>query len=101
MKKLLVYILLSVLCQLTVSAQSTMTDDQIMNFVAREYKAGTSQAQIVTKLIQRGVDIDRIRNIKRKDERQAKQQGLGGKIMERKKTRKDNTPITDCEWVEV
>lgn len=77
MKKLLVYILLSVLCQLTVSAQSTMTDDQIMNFVAREYKAGTSQAQIVTKLIQRGVDIDRIRNIKRKYERQAKQQGLG------------------------
>ena len=77
MKKLLVYILLSVLCQLTVSAQSTMTDDQIMDFVAREYKAGTSQAQIVTKLIQRGVDIDRIRNIKRKYERQAKQQGLG------------------------
>ena len=77
MKKLLVYILLSVLCHLTVSAQSTMTDDQIMNFVAREYKAGTSQAQIVTKLIQRGVDIDRIRNIKRKYERQAKQQGLG------------------------
>lgn len=77
MKKLIIYIVLSLFCPLTMIAQSTMTDAQIMRFVAKERKAGTSQAQIVTKLIERGVDITQIRRIKKKYERQVKQQGLG------------------------
>ena len=54
-----------------------MTDDQLMQFVIREHNAGTSQQQIVTKLMQRGVDIQQIRRVKAKYERQIKQSGLG------------------------
>ena len=38
-------------------AQSGMTDDQVIRMIQREQKAGSSQAQIVTKLMQSGVDI--------------------------------------------
>jgi protein involved in polysaccharide export with SLBB domain len=54
-----------------------MTDDQVMQFVLKEHSAGTSQAQIVTKLMQKGVDINQIRRIKAKYERQSKNGGLG------------------------
>ena len=54
-----------------------MTDLQVMQFVLKEHKAGTSQAQIVTKLMQRGVDIQQIRRVKDAYERVAKNKGLG------------------------
>ena len=53
-----------------------MSDSQVMNFVARETKAGTSQAQIVTKLIQRGVKIDQIRRIRNQYDSQLTSKGL-------------------------
>jgi len=59
------------------AAQSGMTDDQVVKFVLKEQSAGTSQSQIVTKLMQRGVDIQQIRRVRKKYERQAKNQGLG------------------------
>lgn len=46
-----------------VSAQG-MSDQQVMSFIASEAKAGTSQSQIVTKLMQRGVKIDQIRRLR-------------------------------------
>ena len=61
-----------------VSAQS-MTDEQVLQFVAVEYQKGTSQAQIVTKLMQKGADINQIRRVKQKYERQANNGGLGVK----------------------
>lgn len=77
MKRFIIYILLAVLCPLGATAQSSMTDDQIMQFIVREHDAGTSQAQIVTKLMQRGVNITQIRRVKKKYERQIQQSGLG------------------------
>lgn len=59
------------------AAQSSMTDEQILQFVMKENAAGTSQAQIVTKLMQKGVNIEQIRRVKDKYERQAKNKGLG------------------------
>lgn len=59
------------------SAQSSMTDEQVMRFVAKEYKAGTSNSQIVTKLMQNGVDISQIRRVRKKYERQINNHGLG------------------------
>jgi len=50
-----------------------------MEFVVKEHEAGTSQAQIVTKLMQRGVTIDQIRRVKSKYERQMNDDGLGVK----------------------
>lgn len=58
-------------------AQSAMTDEQVLQYVVEEHQSGTSQAQIVTKLMQRGVDIEQIRRVKQKYERLAKSQGLG------------------------
>ena len=63
----------------TVNAQSSMTDTQIMEFVVKEHESGTSQTQIVTKLMQRGVSIDQIRRVRNKYERQMNGDGLGVK----------------------
>lgn len=77
MKRYLFVLLVAVISFSTMSAQSSMTDDQVMQFVLKEHAAGTSQAQIVTKLMQKGVDINQIRRIKAKYERQSKNGGLG------------------------
>lgn len=76
MKKFLAYLLIAMLMPLAAAAQS-MSDNQVMQFVMKEHEAGTSQAQIVTKLMQRGVDISQIRRVRAKYERQMKQGGLG------------------------
>ena len=53
MKKYIIIALLIATNVLTIQAQSSMTDDQIISFVLKEQEAGTSQQQIVTKLMQR------------------------------------------------
>ncbi|MDO5525167.1 MAG: SLBB domain-containing protein [Prevotella sp.] len=78
-KYIISLLLLACLTAETVCAQSSMTDTQIMEFVVKEHEAGTSQAQIVTKLMQRGVTIDQIRRVKSKYERQMNDDGLGVK----------------------
>lgn len=77
MNRIIIYVILIVISITSAYAQSTMTDEQVMKLVMKEHKAGTSQAQIVTKLMQQGVDISQIRRVKQKYERQAKEQGLG------------------------
>lgn len=77
MKRKLLVILTAVLLPLSVLGQSSMTDDQVMNFIVKEYKAGSSRGQIVTKLIQNGVDISQIRRVQKKYERIAQDKGLG------------------------
>ena len=56
-------------------AQS-MSDQQVMQFIQSESKAGTSQGQIVTKLMQRGVNIDQIRRMRNQYQKQIQQHGL-------------------------
>ena len=63
MKRYILFVLLTI-CTLNAFAQSSMTDTQVMEFVQKEHKRGTSQAQIVTKLMQSGVDISQIRRVK-------------------------------------
>lgn len=72
-------LLLSLTFTLTVSAQSSMTDTQVMEYVMKEQAAGTSQSQIVTKLTQKGVTIDQIRRIKSKYQREQGNTSLGAK----------------------
>ena len=78
MKKYAILALLLALSVNTVHAQSTMTDDQVMRYVVKEHEQGTSNAQIVTKLMQQGVDISQIRRVRNKYERQMKQGGISG-----------------------
>ena len=64
MKKLIALVFLIMLIPVCASAQSSMTDDQVLEFVVEEHEKGTSQQQIVTKLIQRGVNIQQIRRVR-------------------------------------
>ena len=61
------------LCIAGVFAQG-MSDQQVIQFIQTEVKAGTSQSQIMTKLMQRGVKIDQIRRV-RNQYQQEMQQG--------------------------
>ena len=67
---------LAALIPTALMAQS-MSDEQVIQFVTKEHAAGTSQAQIVTKLMQKGVDISQIRRVRQRYERQINQKGLG------------------------
>jgi len=58
-------------------AQSTMTDNQVIELVMKEREAGTSPSQIVTKLMQSGVTIQQIRRVRDRYTQQMKQRGLG------------------------
>ena len=60
----------------TVMAQS-MTDQQVMEFYLEQQQQGVSQQQIVTKLMQRGVNIQQLQRIRKKYEQQQKNTGLG------------------------
>lgn len=86
----------------TLGALAQMSDSQVMDFIAREHKAGTSQSQIVTKLMQRGVRIDQIRRIRNQYDSQVKSRGAkvvtegtaakGGSVM-----RTDNSKLQAVE----
>jgi protein involved in polysaccharide export with SLBB domain len=77
MKKVFLSICLLMLALGSVSAQSSMTEEQIIKFVIKEQQSGFSQQEIVTKLMQKGVTIDQIRQARKKFERMQKNQGLG------------------------
>ena len=77
MKRIICYIFLLMMVPMCAIAQSSMTDDQVMDMIVKEHNNGTPQTQIVTKLMQSGVDITQIRRVRNKIERQMKQSGLG------------------------
>lgn len=60
-------------------AQNTMTDSQVMEYIMKETEKGTSQSQIVTKLIEQGVSVSQIQRIRRKYERERGSGQLGAK----------------------
>lgn len=76
MRRFLLFVCITAFSYTTIQAQS-MTDEQVMQFVMKEREAGTSQSQIVTKLMQNGVNIQQIRRIKDKYNRQIQKSGLG------------------------
>lgn len=61
-----VMLVLTAQSQTTSSKSGGMTDEEVIAFVVKERQTGTSDAQIVTKLMQNGVDIAQIRRIKEK-----------------------------------
>lgn len=77
MKRIFVSLMLLGMAVAPVMAQSSMTDNQVAEFVQKEVARGTSQAQIVTKLMQNGVDITQIRRVRKKYQRQINDNGLG------------------------
>lgn len=77
MKKIIVFIMFFSMIFTNVMAQSSMTDSQVAEFVQKEAAKGTPQSQIVTRLMQNGVDISQIRRVKKMYERQKQNLGLG------------------------
>ena len=74
MKKLFLLVFITAMPMLM--AAQGMSDQQVMSFIASEMKAGTSQGQIVTKLIQRGVKIDQIRRLRNQYDKQIREKGV-------------------------
>lgn len=72
MKRLLIYLMF--LMQLPVAGMAqSMSDDQVMSYIAKEHTAGKGNAQIVTQLMQRGVNIQQIRRVRDKYQKQMSQ----------------------------
>lgn len=67
-------------------AQSSMTDNQIMEFVVKENDKGTPREEIFKKLIERGVSVDDIRRIRDKYEKQNKNNVVGGRNIDGSQT---------------
>ena len=69
-------------------AQS-MSDEQVVSFVQQEQAKGSSQQQIVTRLLQKGVTTDQLRRIRKKYE--AEKNGLGAQDLTGKNTGQNTT----------
>ncbi|MBP3511058.1 MAG: SLBB domain-containing protein [Prevotella sp.] len=91
MKKYIVSALMLLAAVTTTHAQSSMTDQAVMEYVIEEHEKGTSQSQIVTQLIQKGVSIDQIRRVKKKYEREVGDKSLGAKNLTTSGKSKDRT----------
>ena len=65
MKRILIMTIMALVSLTDVVAQS-MSDSQIISFIQKEQKKGTSQAQIVTKLMLKGVTVTKLQQLRRK-----------------------------------
>ena len=74
------FLLTTALClATTLSMHAQMSDQQVIELIARDQKAGTSQSQIVTKLMQKGVKIEQIRRLRNQYSKQINKAGLSSK----------------------
>lgn len=64
MKRILLIAIVALVSLNGAIAQS-MSDSQIISFIQKEQKKGTSQAQIVTKLMQKGISVSRLQKLRR------------------------------------
>lgn len=77
MKRRFVIIMCLNLVSAVLWAQSSMTDNQIMDFVIEQNSKGVSRQQIVTQLMQRGVTMDQLQRIRDKYQKQMNDGMLG------------------------
>ena len=77
MKRISIIIACLTFATLTGWAQSSMTDNQIMDYVIEQNTKGVSRQQIVTQLMQRGVNIEQLHRIQKKYQKQIKNGALG------------------------
>ena len=60
-------------------AQSSMTDNQVMEYILQENERGLSQKEIVSRLIQRGVTTEQLQRVRRKYNREKSGEAMGAK----------------------
>lgn len=76
-KKLIIGVFLLMTCVQITFAQSTMTDEQVMQYVLSETQKGTSQTEIVTKLMSQGVSLEQIQRLRAKYTKETDGSSLG------------------------
>lgn len=76
-KKLIIGVFLLITSVQITFAQSTMTDEQVMQYVLSETQKGTSQTEIVTKLMSQGVSIEQIQRLRAKYTKETDGSSLG------------------------
>lgn len=79
-QKLIIAFVFSIFA-INIHAQS-MSDDQVMRTIVTEHEKGTSNAQIVTKLMQSGVNVTQIQRVRRRMESLQKQSSLSANTSE-------------------
>lgn len=75
MKRILLAFLCLTMLSSLVMAQG-MSDQQVLQFIASETRAGTKQSQIFTKLMQKGVTADQIRRLRNQYDKQISSRGM-------------------------
>ena len=104
MKKYVLFLVM--LLSATMAFAQGMTDAQVLDFVMSRQKAGASQSQIVTGLMQRGVKIDQIRRMRDSYQKQKTDEGrLRSAAEDRDNTRlnanNDGTEFQDLNTAQV
>src|SRR3712207_2655344 len=79
MKRFILITLMVAFASAGLFAQSSMSDAQILEFIQKEQKTGTSQQQIVVKLMNKGVTVSRLQEVRRKYEKLGGQNVQGAK----------------------
>lgn len=77
MKRIAIIIACMLMTGTVAWAQSGMTDNQVMDYVIEQNAKGVSRHQIVTQLLQRGVNVDQLRRIQKKYQKQINNGALG------------------------
>ena len=88
--KKLIFIFGLFVCASPAFSQS-MTDEQVIQYVQKEQERGSTQQQIVTKLLQKGVTTEQLRRIRKKYE--AEQQNMGASDLTGKNSGKTQSRI--------
>ena len=76
-KQRLHILLLFLLTAMASMAQSTMTDSQIQDYIAKEVAKGTERSTIVSNYIAKGVNVDRIQKIRRNYDKKKNKSDIG------------------------
>lgn len=79
-------LLIGWIAAISVSAQS-MTDDQVIDEIKKEYAKGTSQQQIVVNLMKKGVTTNQLQRVRKKVEQMQRERGLNEQPGQQKSTR--------------
>ena len=97
MKKFLILICLSMFSSVMLWAQSSMTDQQVMEYVIKENDKGTPRETIVSKLMQMGVSPDQLQRIRNKYEREHGKGQLGARDLSGADKTKDRLRVHNGE----
>ena len=77
MKRITTLITYILMCATMSWAQSSMTDNQVIDYVIEQNAKGVSRQEIVTQLMQRGVSIEQLQHLQKKYQKLAKENAMG------------------------